>query len=211
MRIIPLDATHEVSAVLETIRIIKNGGVVIVPTDTVYGIIADAWNEKAIDRIFKIKMRTAEKALPIFVSDFTMMDKVAVANESLKERIESFGSVTAILPARGWVPLSLRGGSLTVGVRIPFHPFVKKILETFGSPITGTSANTSGRGPYTKIGDVIDEFEGGMEPDLIVDAGDLPPNSPSAVIDFMVSPPRILRTGALPKHKLIELLNNQAE
>ena len=208
MRIIPLDTNHEVSAVLETAAVLKKGGVVVIPTDTVYGITADVFNEAAIERIFKIKMRIQEKAMPVFVSDFSMMDKVAVADQALKERMESFGPVTAVLPARGWVPLSLRGGSLMVGVRISPHPFVQKVLKTYGGPIIGTSANISGRGPYTKIREVIDEFEGGIEPDLIIDAGDLPSNSSSAVIDFTVSPPRVLRTGALPKDKLLELLQH---
>jgi L-threonylcarbamoyladenylate synthase len=208
MRIIPLDKKNEITAVLETVSVLKNGGVAIIPTDTVYGIVADACNKLAVDKVFKIKMRINNIPLPVFVSDFSMMDRVAVASQPLKDYIESFGSVTAVLPARGWVPLTLRGGKLTVGVRIPQHIFVKKILDTFNGPITGTSANLSGRGPYIKIQDVINEFEGGHEPDLIIDAGDLPPNSSSAVLDFTTMPPRVLRLGALHKDKLMALLQN---
>ncbi len=206
MRIVPLGTDHGVGATLEAVRCLKLGEVVVIPTDTAYGLAADALNEKAVQKVFSIKMRGANQALPIFVSDFDMLDKVAVASPELKEYIQQCGSVTAVLPARGWVPLVLRGGKLSVGVRMPSHPFVERLIKAFGGPITGTSANISGRGPYYKIRDVIDEFEGGVEPDVVIDAGDLPQNPVSAVIDFTKKPPMILRTGMLPKEVLMELL-----
>lgn len=211
MRIIPIGNDHGVGATLEAVRALKLGEVVVIPTDTAYGLAADALNEKAVEKVFAIKMRREEQALPVLVSDFDMLDKVAVANAELKEYIRQCGSVTAVLPARGWVPLTLRGGKLSIGVRISTHPFIERLVKAFGGPITGTSANISGRGPHYSIHDVIDEFEGGVEPYLIVDAGDLPQNPVSAVIDFTKRPPMLLRSGVLPKHVLMDLLGQNHE
>lgn len=208
MRIIPMGNDHGVGATLEAVRALKLGEVVVIPTDTVYGLAADALNEKAVEKVLAIKMRAGEQALPVFVSDFDMLDKVAVARPEVKEYIQQCGSITAVLSARGWVPLNLRGGKLSVGVRIPTYPFVERLIKAFGGPITGTSANISGRGPYNKIHDIIDEFEGGVEPDVVIDAGDLPPNPVSAVIDFTKKPPMLLRTGILPKKVLMDLMGN---
>ncbi|OGZ46062.1 MAG: threonylcarbamoyl-AMP synthase [Candidatus Ryanbacteria bacterium RIFCSPHIGHO2_02_FULL_45_13b] len=209
MRIVPLGTDHGVGATLEAVRCLKLGEVVVIPTDTVYGLAADALNEKAVEKVFAIKMRAPDQALPVFVSDFDMLDKVAVANHELKDYISACGSITAVLPARGWVPLLLRGGKLSIGVRVSTHPFVERLIKAFGGPITGTSANISGRGPHYKIRDVIDEFEGGVEPDIIIDAGDLPQNPVSAVIDFTKKPPMLLRTGILPKEVLMQLLGEE--
>src|SRR3989338_573677 len=98
MRIIPLGIDHGVGATLEAVRSLKLGEVVVIPTDTVYGLAADALNEKAIKKVFSIKMRGDGQALPVFVSDFDMLDKVAVARTELKEYIQQCGSITAVLP-----------------------------------------------------------------------------------------------------------------
>lgn len=209
MRIVPLGTDHGVGATLEAVRCLKLGETVVIPTDTAYGLAADALNEKAVAKVFAIKMRRTDNPLSVFVSDFDMLDKVALASRELKDYIQRCGSITAVLPARGWVPLSLRGGKLSVGVRVPSYPFVERLIRAFGGPIIGTSANISGHDPYYKMSDVIDEFEGGIEPDMIVDAGDLPQNPVSAVIDFTKRPPMILRTGPLPKEVLMQLLGQQ--
>lgn len=210
MNIIPADTDHEVTALLETVQVLKRGGVVVVPTDTVYGLVADASNEKAIERIFSVKMRGKDKPLGVFVSDFDMMDSVALADEKTKELIGRFGSVTAVLPARGWMPMPLRAErGLTIGVRIPNHPFLQRLMKSFGGPLAQTSANISGREAYTEIQKVREDFEGGEEPDLVIDAGNLPEQVPSAVVDFTKAPPRILRTGLIPKDVLMEILSQQ--
>lgn len=209
MNVFPLTKEREVEAVLAAVNVLKKGGTVVIPTDTVYGLAADALKEAAVERVFTIKMRNDKKPLPVLVSDFEMLQKVAVADERMQELIKEYGSITAVLPSRGWVPLSLRGGQLTVGVRIPEDPFVLQVIKGFGGPITGTSANLSGRPSHYNIQDIINEFEGGEEPDLIIDAGNLPERSPSAVIDFTKQPPLVLRTGPLPKEVLMKLLGEQ--
>jgi L-threonylcarbamoyladenylate synthase len=206
MKVIPIGIDHGVGATLEAVRCLKLGGTVVIPTDTAYGLAVDALNPKAVHSAIAIKMRPPEKPLPVFVSNFEMMDTVAAVSREIKEYIQKCGSITAVLSARGWVPLALRGGKLSVGVRIPAYPFVERVIKGFGGPITGTSANITGRGPWYSVKDVIDEFEGGVEPDIIIDAGDLPRNPVSAVIDFTKRPPMIMRSGPLPKEVLMELL-----
>lgn len=207
MKVLQLTNENSEKIAQTTADVLKKGGVVVIPTDTVYGLAADALNETAVRRVFTVKMRNDTKPLPVLVSDFAMLDNVAVADEQMKQTIQRFGSVTAVLPSRGWVPLSLRGGQLTVGVRVPTHPFVLGVIQEFGGPITGTSANLSGRKSHFRIQDVIEEFEGGEEPDLVVDAGNLPEREVSAVIDFTKHPPLVVRTGPMSKDLLIELLN----
>lgn len=209
MKVLHLTSDNSNKIAQATVDVIKKGGVVVIPTDTVYGMAADAMKEAAVQRVFTVKMRNDTKPLPVLVSDFDMLDKAAVADEQLKQTIQRFGSVTAVLPSRGWVPLSLRGGQLTVGVRVPTHPFVLRVIQEFGGPITGTSANLSGRKSYFRIQDVIEEFEGGEEPDLVIDAGNLPEREVSAVVDFTKTPPRLVRTGPMPKDLLMELLGGK--
>lgn len=178
--------------------ILKNDGAIVVPTDTVYGLAANALSQKAVQKIFKIKGRKQGKPLPIFISSLEMIDKVADArSEQAKDMIKKVwpGKATLILPARGWLPMEIRGdGGLTIGVRIPNHSWLRQLIDKFGGPITGTSANVSGFPPHTRIKEVIEEFEKlPLKPDLIIDAGDLVPCEPSAVLDCTVYPPEVLR------------------
>lgn len=185
---------------------ISQGKVVLLPTDTVYGLATDAKNIKAIEKIFIIKGRTKEKALPVFISSFEMLDSVANVKD---ERVQDFlkrawpGALTAILHARGWMPIELRGGELTIGVRVPNYDLVLNIIKQFKGPITGTSANLSGKPASGKIEEVISQFKHmPFKPDLILDAGDLPESEPSAVVDLTCWPLKVLRHGVV---KLSEL------
>jgi L-threonylcarbamoyladenylate synthase len=194
MDIIPLK-NIEIDAI---VGILKNDGAVVVPTDTVYGLAANAKSKIAVEKVLAIKGRPAGKPLPIFVSSFAMLPEVADARD---ERILKIlrkvwpGKVTCVLNSRGWLPLALRGKEgLTIGIRIPDYPWLWKIMEKLGGPVTATSANVSGYPPHTRIKEIIEEFEKlPLKPDLIVDAGDLVPSEPSAVLDFTIYPPEVLR------------------
>lgn len=198
MEVVPLNKAD----LDRVVKILKNDGTVVVPTDTVYGLAANAMSKKAVENVLKIKGRKQSKPLPVFISSMEMLDKVAVARD---ERIIDIvkktwpGKATLILPARGWLPLAVRGaGGLTVGVRIPNYPWLWELINKLGEPITGTSANVSGFPPHTKIKELIYEFEKlPLKPDLIIDSGALPESEPSAVIDCVKNPPRILRKGEI--------------
>ena len=205
MQIISLK--NEQLALTRAVNVLKKGGVVVLPTDTVYGLCADAMNEKDIKRVFAIKGREASKALPVLVSDATMRQKVAHVPPDIETKIDELGSITAVVHARGWMPLSLRGGKLSIGVRIPNHDFLLEVITKCGGPITGTSANISGQPSQTKIDEVIMAFKNRRHaPDLIVNAGDLPERSPSRIFDFTKTPPQVLRTEAINGEALQKIL-----
>jgi len=208
MNVISLEKNNEIAALLEAVQVLKQGGVVVVPTDTLYGLAADARDASAVEKVFKIKGRHPGEAISVLVANADMVDTVALADARVKSILAQTGAITAVLPSRGWMPLNLRGGGLTIGVRIPDHPFLPRLIKSFGGPITGTSANASGRGGYTKIEDVLDDFSQSLQqPDLVLDAGDIHDRGPSVVVDFIQNPPKVLRTGALTLDQLHALLD----
>lgn len=186
----------------KTLAVLKAGGVVVIPTDTVYGLSCDATNEAAIQKIFFLKSRSQEKSLPIFVSDKAMLERVARLTDITSSIVFQFwpGALTAILAAQPVLPAALHPGTPAVGVRIPKYPFLLEVIEKFGKPIVGTSANISGKGAHTHIENMLRDFRGASDLDLIIDAGDLPDNLPSTVVDFTKSRPVMLREGAISKN-----------
>jgi len=191
------------------VEVLGNGGVVVVPTDTVYGLAADAGNEEAVKKIFEIKGRAEDKKLPVFVSSFEMLGQNSVLTSEPSSDRES-GWILNFLkkawPGKITCVLKTKGGG-TIAVRMPNYELVLSIIEKFGGPITGTSANVTGKPEHTKIDELIAEFNGlRVQPDLILDAGDLPPSKPSIVLDCTVWPPKILREGAVSEAELKKLL-----
>ena len=219
MRRLELNENTQYTCLASAIAILGAGGTVAVPTDTVYGLAGHVKNPKAIEAIFAIKGRPANNPLPILVNSIEEIEKVAfVPDDRVKRFLDRIwpGKVTCVLPARGWLPKEILGvpklgletkpRGLTVGVRVPKYRFLNKLLEAFHEPLSGTSANVSGRGPYTKIEDLINDFEKlPMRPDLIIDAGDLLGSKPSTLVDATVWPPEILRDGAVSKKELESL------
>jgi L-threonylcarbamoyladenylate synthase len=178
------------------IKIIKEGGVIICPTDTVYGLLADATSEKAVGKIFEIKKRPKEKAIPIFVKDLKMAKKFAAINKKqekiLKEKWP--GKFTFVLKRQGAEIFGVN--KKTIALRIPKFKLVNELLKKFKKPLTGTSANISGKPASTRIKDVIKQFEGKKyQPDLILDAGNLKKSEPSTIINLTGSELKILRKG----------------
>ena len=220
MRILKLKKRNLSDATKEAVKAIKVGLVLVCPTDTVYGLVCDARNRKAIRRLFEIKKRSKEKPISIFVKDLKMAKKFARINERQEEFLKkvwfthsnfniqkrkqlvkitpkiwvSRGAVTAVLKSRKILPEEISAGKDTIGVRIPNHKFVLDLIDKTNRPLAQSSANISGRPPSTKIKEVLDQFRGQRhQPDLIIDAGNLKKAKPSMVIDLTGSKPRILR------------------
>ena len=176
---------------------IKDGKVIICPTDTVYGLLADVTNKKAVEKIFRIKKRSTKKPLPIFVKDIKMAKEIAVINEKqeniLKEKWP--GKFTFVLEQKSHTKTSLVWGKeKTIGLRIPNYKLVLELLKKINRPLTGTSANISGKPASIKIKEVLKQFKDKKhKPDLVLDAGNLKPNKPSKVIDLTSQKPKILR------------------
>lgn len=192
MKIIELKQEKRYEVIMLAVAALREGKVIAVPTDTVYGLAADATNDEAIKRLFKIKDREEGKPVPVFVDTMERAKHIAFIEEKkLEETLNKHwpGAFTAILYAREIVsPLARGRGGLTVGVRIPDHRFLRDLARAFGKPITGTSANRSGQRPATTA-EEVSSLEG---IDMIIDGG-ICAARPSTVIDFTVIPLKVVR------------------
>ncbi|MBI1866386.1 MAG: threonylcarbamoyl-AMP synthase [Candidatus Staskawiczbacteria bacterium] len=172
---------------------LKNGGVVVCPTDTVYGFLADATNKKAVDTIFKIKKRLRSKPLSIFVKDFKMAEEIAFISENQKKIIKKHwpGKHTFILKRKS--DINLYGVQKdTIAIRIPKYKFLNNLLKKINTPLVQTSVNISGEPPLTKIEDIVKEF-GRNKNIFIINAGSLKKAKPSKIIDLTGKNKKVLR------------------
>jgi len=209
----------------KVIKVIKKGGVIVCPTDTVYGLIADATNEKAVKKVFQIKKRTFQKPIPVFVKDLKMAKQLARINKIQEKFLTPHqnkfgtgqekvwpGKVTVVLKAKTKkLPKGIISKDKKIGLRIPNYKVINKLLMIINHPLTGTSANISGKPESTKIKEVIKQFQnhpptkfGEGQPDLILVAGNLKTSLPSTVIDLTNF--QILREGAISKDEIFKIL-----
>ncbi len=192
-----------------TVSVLRRGGTVIFPTDTLYGLGCNALDAMAVARIFDIKHRSYVKALPMLVRDISWARELAYITPEQEKVIGQCwpGRVTFVLPRRPIVPAVMCGGGQTVGIRAPDHAFVQTLLRHLGYPIAGTSANVSGNEPTNDAAVIGAEFaKTAPQPDLILNMGLLPDSLPSTVVDLSGRLPRILRQGAVRADKILALL-----
>lgn len=189
--------------------VIKLGGCLVYPTDTVYGLGVDALRQDGLERLFKIKKRPETKPVPIIVRDAEMAKRFVFTDGRIEKILEAVwpGPVTVILEKRVVVPDILTGGKKTVGLRIPDCKFTRLLMSKLDRPLTATSANFSGEPPLIYSTEIKKTFEAVYpRPDLFLDAGDLFGRSPSTVLDLTGSQPKILRAGPISKEQLMEML-----
>ena len=183
-------------------RFILEGKLVAFPTETVYGLGADALNEKAVRRIFEAKGRPADNPLIVHIADFNDLKKLAreIPREAklLAERFWP-GPLTLVLPKREEVPLVTTGGLDTVAVRMPAHEIALALIRA-SKPVAAPSANISGKPSPTLAEHVIDDFYGRIE--AIVDGGETRVGVESTVIDLSSERPTLLRPGGLPLEEI---------
>ena len=168
------------------------------PTETFYALAAHPFEEEALARLFTLKGRRSDKPVLLLVSGPDMV--AAVARDISKPAFDLMaqfwpGPLTLILPARPGLSPGLTGGRNSVGLRQPRQEVTCRLIAALGFPVTGTSANRAGQAPFTKADEVAHEF--GDDLALILDAGPCPGGLPSTIVDVSVSPPRLLRAGAL--------------
>lgn len=170
------------------------------PTDTVYGIAANALDLDAVDRVFNLKGREDTSPMPVLVGSVEDLNKygrdVSVEAVTLAEAFWP-GQLTIVVSKSDIIPSVVSGGRDTIGLRIADHPVPRHLVTALGAPITATSANISGTAPLASAKSVLEQL--GASLDMVFDGGELPPSSPSTVVDATVSPPRILRDGAVPR------------
>ena len=177
---------------------LKAGGVVVFPTDTLYGVGADVFNLPALRRVFALKGRPLGLALPVLVSAWEQVESVAQDIPEIGCRLaQRFwpGPLTLVLSRSVRLPDLVTGGLDTVAVRMPDHPIPLALAREFGGPITGTSANPSGEGDLLTLEAVEAQLGSGV--DYIISCGSAPAGIPSTVVDVTTGEPRLLRQGAL--------------
>ena len=199
---LPLDdAMHE--QIGAAVEVLANGGVAAIPTDTLYGLAASAFDESAVLKVYELKGRPEGMALPLLLSE---AEDVRVCAEDVPEAawtlMERFwpGALTLVVRKRATVPDIVTAGLDTVALRVPDHPVARAIAKTLGAPITGTSANLSGRPGITNAADVRREF--GDTIDFVLDGGEAPGGVASTIVDVSDGELRVLREGAVSKDEI---------
>ena len=191
----------------QAVTILKNGGVVAYPTDTVYGLGACMTNIKAVDRIFEVKGRPKSMALPVLLADKAQIEEIVISVPLIAQRLadEFFpGALTIILPKSSVVPDIITGGGKTVAFRIPNHPVPLALIKGLGKPIVGTSANLSGQPSALTAIEVQAQI--GDKIDMVIDGGRCPGGIESTVIDLSGEKPVIRRQGAISIERLRKIL-----
>jgi len=178
--------------------LLREGGVVALPTDTVYGLAAAIFNRGAVSTMFVIKGRPRDQGVPILIAAESQLREVA-ANVSdvvlaLAKRFWP-GALTLVMKRHERLPLNVTGGRDTVAVRLPDHPCPQSLISACGSPITGTSANRHGGVEPTSSEEVQRQL--GSRLSLILDGGISPISIPSTILDVTTVPPQLVRAGAI--------------
>lgn len=205
------DPARESAAVEEAAEILRRGGLLAIPTETVYGLGADGLNETAVRHIFEAKGRPQDNPLILHIPDASWLTRYCVdVPETAYRLAERFwpGPLTMILPKADCVPLVTTGGLTTVGMRCPDHALTRAIIAAAGVPVAAPSANTSGRPSCTTAAHVREDMDGKI--DGVVDGGACRVGVESTIIDLTCTPPRLLRPGGLPLEELRAVLGEVA-
>lgn len=199
------DINPDINAVNACVQALKNGGLAVFPTETVYGIGADAFNESAVRSLYEKKQRPYDKPLLMHISGIEMAESVGVLDDKLRELIRRFtpGPLTLVVKKKQSVPSVAVSGGETVGLRFPSNRLFIEISKAFGAPIAATSANISG------FKSAVDAS--GLEPvmniaDVIIDGGTCELGLESTIVSMVGETPKILRLGSFPKETLEEVL-----
>jgi L-threonylcarbamoyladenylate synthase len=202
-----IELTDKIQKQIEQgVEIIRKGGVIAFPTDTVYGLGAGAYIESAIERIFKVKQRPPEMALPILLADASQIHEVAQDLPPHAWRlIKRFwpGGLTLVVYRTKIIKDIITGGGDTVAIRMPDHPVARSLIRASGMPIIGTSANVSGQSPVLTAEDVRRQI--GDKVDLIIDGEPAPLGIESTVVDVTGEVAVILREGAVSREEIAKV------
>ncbi len=191
------------------ISILKNGGLVAFPTDTVYGLGACVTLPQAVERIYEVKERPRNIPLPLLLADKAQITEVAETVPPIAWLlIEHFwpGGLTIVLPKSNSVPDFITAGGTTIAVRIPAHPVPIALIKGLGTPIIGTSANLSGKPSPLTADEVCAQL--GDKIDLVINGGRCPGGKESTLVDVTGKTPVVLREGAISRKELEQVCGN---
>lgn len=193
------------------LEVIRAGGLVAIPTETVYGLAADASNEDAVRRIFAAKGRPADHPLIVHIAAAEQLADWAAEVPDAAARLADTcwpGPLTLLVPKAARVLPVVTGGRPTVGVRVPAHPLTAELLERFGGGLAAPSANRFGMVSPTTAQHVIDDL--GDAVDFVLDGGPCPVGVESTIVDCTVKPAQVLRPGGIPTEQVEEILGEIA-
>jgi len=191
----------------EPAEIIRNGGLVVFPTETVYGIGTNGLDEKAIERLYKVKKRPLDKPISLLVSNMEMVEKLAKDITSIEYKLmDAFfpGPLTIILKKKEIVPNILTANTDTIGIRMPDAEIARKIIEYANVPIAAPSANISGKPTGTNIESIIEDF--GENVDFYIDDGESRLGIGSTIVKVEDGIPKILREGSISKEEIEKII-----
>ncbi|WP_022854683.1 L-threonylcarbamoyladenylate synthase [Thermodesulfobacterium thermophilum] len=189
----------------QTAQFLKKQGVGAIPTETFYGLATDPFSDKALEKLFLLKNRPQHKPILLLIGEREQLYFLVEEIPPIAERlIEKFwpGPLTIVFPAKKNLSDYLTAGTGTIGIRLSSSPVVKAIIQAFGKPITGTSANLSEKSPCTSPEEVIQQLP---DLDFIVDYGYLEATSPSTVVSVVNNQLSLIRAGAIPFKNILNL------
>jgi len=201
--------------------VLKNGGVILYPTDTLYGLGADALSDEAVAKVVAIKGRSGGKPMHAIVADLEMAAEYAEISNDARLLIKEFGgSVTLILKKKTGIDSGIAKNIETFGIRIPNHPLCIEMCRAFGKPITATSANVAGMRPERSVDAILAQLRESSyadvlqktsieDIDFVIDGGELLSREPSTVVDLAHEEPVIIREGAVAAADIWEVLSSQ--
>ncbi|KSW12778.1 hypothetical protein CF15_07255 [Pyrodictium occultum] len=198
-------------AALEASWLVRAGGLVVYPTDTVYGLGADPLNPWAVLRVYQAKERPLDRPLPVLVSGPEEAEKLVAVTPEARRLMERLwpGPLTLVLEARPGVPRVLHADTGRLGVRMPNHPAALALIEASGGALVGTSANLH-RGPSPRTArEALEQL--GSRVDAVIDAGPAPGGTPSTVLDLTTRPPRLVRRGPVAREEIERILGGPVE
>jgi L-threonylcarbamoyladenylate synthase len=185
---------------------LRRGGVVAYPTDTLYGLAVDPRSDAAVERLFAIKGRQASTAIPLIAASLEQANDVGLFTEADLRLARTFwpGPLTVVVPARSGLTARLLGGGTTIAVRVPAHVVARAIAERFGFAITATSANRSGHPAAVTGADAVAAL--GNAIDLLLDSGATAGGPASTIVEMGTDGPRLVRAGAVAWERVLKSL-----
>jgi L-threonylcarbamoyladenylate synthase len=196
---IVVDPLHpDPDAIAHAAMLLKTGGVVAIPTDTLYGLAADPWSAAAVSRIFAIKRRQDDRALPLVAADVNQVTRwIGVLNVTARRLADRFwpGPLTLVMQAPKAMATEVTAGGATIGIRVPAHAVTRALCSAFERPVTATSANISGDPATDNPDDVAARLSIGL--DLLLDSGTTPGGPASTIVDVTDADVRLIRAGAV--------------
>jgi len=195
---------YEKNTLSNAIKALKSGNLIVYPTDTLYALGADIFNDGSVTKVFEVKKRPFSYPLPVAVADFTAISKIAYTNDVVKQVVEHFlpGPLAIILRKKESVSSLVTGDLDNIAVRIPNNKIALKILSAYG-PLTVTSANIHGEDTPYEINDIMMQFTTDIS--LYLDDGKLDAK-PSTIVDLTLEKPRVVRKGTITLEKILDVI-----